>query len=114
MIKSFMDSVVTSMNVRIDGVVNVAQLKASLDFSQKDLSDHAEKIKWIEDNVSKIEATMKKHIEKTVYLETQRRRNNRCDGLLEDDNETWDETEAKVKNVLVKKLDFESGSDIER
>ncbi|CAH3193464.1 unnamed protein product [Porites evermanni] len=68
MIKSFMDSFLTSIN-----------------------------IKSIEDNVSKIEATMKKHIEKTVYLENQSRRNNlRFEGLLEDDNETWDETEAKV------------------
>ena len=85
MIKSFMDSVVTSINVRIDGVVKDvgAQLKASLEFSQKDLTDHAEKIKSIEDNVSKIEATMKKHIEKTVYLENQSRRNNmRFQGLL--------------------------------
>ena len=41
---------------------------------------------------------MKKHTEKTVYLENQSRRNNlRFEGLLEDDNETWDETEAKVK-----------------
>ena len=67
MIKFFMDSVLTSINVCIDGVVkDIAQLKASLEFSQKDLTDHAEKIKAIEDNVSKIEATMKKHIEKTV------------------------------------------------
>ena len=96
MIKSFMDSVVTSINVRIDGIVkDVAQLKASLEFSQRDLSDHAEKIKSIENNVSKIEATLKKHVEKTVYLEHQGRRNNLLfEGLLEDDNETWDETEA--------------------
>ena len=40
----------TSINVSIDGVVKVvAQLKASLEFSQKDLSDYAEKIKSIED-----------------------------------------------------------------
>ena len=82
----------------------MSQLKASLEFSQKDLTDHAEKIKSIEDNFSKIEATMKKHIEKTVYLENQSRRDNlRFEGLLEDDNETWDETETKVKNVLVEK-----------
>lgn len=116
MIKSFMDSVVTSINVRIDGVVkDVAELKASLEFSQKDLYDHAVKIKSIEDNVSKIEATMKKHIEKTVYLENQSRRNNlRFEGLLEDDNETWDKTEEKVKNALVEKLDFVSVPKIER
>ena len=46
MIKSFMASVVTSINVRIDSVVkDVAQLKASLEFGQKDLTHHAEKIK---------------------------------------------------------------------
>ena len=40
MTKSFMDSVVNSTNVRIDGIVkDVAQLKASLQFSKKDLSD---------------------------------------------------------------------------
>ena len=102
-----MDSVVTCINVRIDGVVtDVPKLKASLEFSQKDLTDHSEKIKSIED-VSKIEATMNKHIEKTVYLENQSRRNNlRFEELLEDDNETWDETKAKVKNVLVETTRF--------
>ena len=58
---------------------------------------------------------MKKHTEKTVYLENQSRRNNlRFEGLLEDDNETWDETEVKVKNFLVEKLDFESAPENER
>ena len=71
----------------------------SLEFSQKDLSDRdAKKIKSIEDNVSRIQATMKKHLEKTIYLYNESRRNNlHFKGLLEDDNETWDETEAKVK-----------------
>ena len=74
-------------------------MKASLEFSQKDLSDrHAKKIKSIEDNVSRNQATMKKHLERTFYLYNQSRRNNlRFEGLLEDDNETWNETEAKVK-----------------
>lgn len=104
-------------NSAIDGVVkDVAQLRASLEFSQKNLSDrHAKKIKSIEDNVSRIQATMKKHIEKTIYLYNQSRRNNmRFEGLLEDNNETWDETEAKVKNFLVEKLDFEPAPEIER
>ena len=58
---------------------------------------------------------MKKHTEKTVYLENQSGRNNlRFEGLLEDDNETWDETEVKVKNFLVEKLDFESAPENER
>ncbi|CAH3029548.1 unnamed protein product [Porites evermanni] len=59
---------------------------------------------------------MKKHIEKTICLiYSQSRRNNlRFEGLLKDDNETWDEMEAKVKNFLVEKLDFESAPEIER
>ena len=75
-------------------------MKVSLEFTQKDLSvdRHAKTIKSIEDNVSRIQATMKKHLEKTIYLYNESRRNNlRFEGLLEDDNETWDETEAKVK-----------------
>ena len=55
---------------------------------------------------------MKKHMEKTVYLENQS--NLRFEGLREDDNDTWVETEAKVKNVLVEKLDFESALENER
>ena len=53
---------------------------------------------------------MKKHMEKTVYLENQS--NLRFEGLLEDDNETWDKTEAKVKNALVEKLDFKSAPEM--
>ena len=70
-----------------------------MEFSQINLLNrHAKKIKSIEDNVSRIQATMKKHLEKTIYLYNESRRNNlRFEGLLEDDNETWDETEAKVK-----------------
>ena len=92
-------------------------MKASLEFSQKDLSDrHAKKIKSIEDNVSRIQATIKKkHIEKTIYLYNQSRQNNlRFEGLLEDNNETWNETQAKVKNFLVEKFDFEPAPEIER
>lgn len=58
---------------------------------------------------------MKKHIEKTIYLGNQSRLNNlHFEGLVEDDNKTWDETEAKVENVVVEKLDFESAPEIER
>ena len=59
---------------------------------------------------------MKQHIEKTICLiYSQSRRNNlRFEGLLKDDNEIWDEMEAKVKNFLVEKLDFESVPEIER
>lgn len=49
------------------------------------------------------------------YLENQSRRNNvRVDGIPEEDNETWEETEAKVKQVLKEELNLASAPDIER
>ena len=49
------------------------------------------------------------------YLENQSRRNNvRVNGIPEEDNETWEETEAKVKQVLKDELNLDSAPDIER
>lgn len=88
-------------------------LKASLQFSQWYFSNHEKKIQLIDTNVSSLQATVNKHLQKTVYLENQSRRNNLCfEGLVEDDGEGWEETENKVKN-LIDKLNFEMVPEIE-
>ena len=75
--KLFMESVVASITSRIDDLVkDVAELKASLQFSQRDISSHEEKIKLIDTDVSNLQATINKHLQKTVYVENQSRRNN--------------------------------------
>ena len=93
--KSFVESVIAGITSRIDDVVkDVADLKASLQFSQQDILFQEEKIKSIDADVSSLQATFNKQIQKAVYLESQSRGNNlRFKGLVEDQNETWEETE---------------------
>ena len=55
-----MESVVASIISCIDDLVkDVADLKASLQFSQQDISSHEEKIKTINTDVSSLQATVK-------------------------------------------------------
>ena len=52
---------------------------------------------------------------KLEYLENQNRRNNlRIDGIPEDRYETWEQTEEKVKSILLNKLKLEEQPLIER
>ena len=54
-------------------------------------------------------------MDKLEYLENQSRRNNiRIYGILEEENESWDTTEEKVKQVLAEKLNLEEALHIER
>ena len=52
---------------------------------------------------------------KLTELEDRSRRNNlRFDGLTEDPNETWDDCERKVQDVILNKLNNEGNIEIER
>ena len=52
---------------------------------------------------------------KLIELEDRSRRNNlRFDGLTEDPNETWDDCERKVQDVLLNKLNIEGNIEIDR
>ena len=119
MFKDMFESVLSSVNVRIDKVVkSVAELKASLEYSQKDIDDLMESADAI-DNMDKeledIQRGLHKHEEKLEYLENQSRRKNiRVDGILEEDNESWPNTEAKVKEALHEKLSLSFEPVIER
>ena len=105
MFKTMFDSILTSVNMRIDSVVkSVGELKASLEFSQGDIDDLQEsfaKITDMEEELDDIQQCLDKHEEKIVYLENQSRRSNiRIDGIPEETNESWSTTEGIVKNVL--------------
>ena len=126
MFKSFMESVmesVSNLTSRIDNLVkDFAGLKSSLEFSQKDIASHDEQLSAIgaelkntASDVANLQTAVNKHLQKTVYLENQSRRNNlRFEGLLEDTGETWETTEEKVKKVLADKLNIEPVPEIER
>ena len=105
MFKNMFESVLSSVNTRIDKVVkSVAELNASLEYSQQDIDDlkeAADAIDDMEEELDDIQRDLHKHAEKVVYLENQSRRNNvRIDGIPEQDNKTWLNTETKVKEVL--------------
>ena len=93
MFKSFMESIVSNLTSRIDNLVeDFAGLKSSLEFSQKDIASHDEQFSVIDcqlkntaSDVANLQTTVNKHLQKTIYLENQSRRNNlRLEGSLED------------------------------
>lgn len=111
MFKNMFESVLSSVNTRIDMVVkSVAELKASLEYSQQDIDDlkeAADAIDEMEEELDDIQTGLHKQEEKLVYLENQSRRNNvHIDGIPEQHNETWLNTETKVKEVLQEKLNL--------
>ena len=133
MFKSFFDSIVTNVNTRLDSLTHsVAELKAriasseketgdlknSLEFSQKDIDDLKPsllKLQELDSAIEEIQNDLDHQEEQMEYLDNQSRRNNvRVDGIPEEDNETWQETEANVKQVLKDELNLASAPDTER
>ena len=78
--KTMFESVLSSVNTRIDEVVkSVAELKASLQYSQQDIDDLMEstdELAMIEDELDDIQYALNKHEDKMEYLENQSRPNN--------------------------------------
>ena len=99
MLRTLFDSVVNSLNARIDDVLSsVSSIKASLEYSQKEIEDlkllEAKLLDEAYETVDKIVSDIKAQQLKTEYLENQSRRNNiRVNGI-----------EESVKETLVSKL----------
>ncbi|CAB4018154.1 Hypothetical predicted protein [Paramuricea clavata] len=82
--KSLLDSLIKSTIARVDGLVKeVADLKASLEYSQKDIAESGKSIKQNEKTIAAItveltstKTTLDKCHNKATYLENQSRRNN--------------------------------------
>lgn len=104
--KGFITVLVDNFNKRFDDLSRVVNdIEKSLEHSQQDIVDIKEqiqrsKIEGLETKVNDIE-------DKLDYLENQSRRNNiRISGLKEERNETWSDTEEKVKSLLNEKLEL--------
>ena len=131
MFKSFFDSIVTNVNTRLDSH-SVAELKAriasseketsdlrtSLEFSQKDIDGMKPsllKLQELDSAIEEIQDDLNHQEEQMEYLENQSRRNNvRIDGIPEEDNETWETNETKVKQVLKDELNLANAPDVKR
>ena len=123
MFKNFVESVAASLTKRVDDLVTtIAELKASLEFSQKDTELHKTQITLLDTNlqsaveeITKLQTLGAKQLEKATYLENQSRRNNvRIEGIVEEPRESWESTEGKVKEMLTEKLQMESPPAIEQ
>lgn len=78
------------------------------------LFESTDELAEIEDELEDIHRTLSKHEGKMEYLENQSRRNNiGIDGITEEGNETWLETETRAKQVLKEKLNLECEPDLE-
>lgn len=93
MFKSFFDSILTNVNTRLDSLTHsAAELKARIASSEKDIDDLKPSLLKLQDLDSAIEEIQDKKME---YLENQSRQNNvRINGIPEEDNGTWETTEA--------------------
>ena len=101
----------TTVNQRIDSLITtVTELKASLEFTQKDVQEikpNMEKLLGIEQDISNMKIILDQQKNKAEYLENQSRRNNlRLDGIAEVHGETWEVTESLVKDALKDKLEI--------
>lgn len=113
MFKDMFESVLSSVNTRIGKVFkSVAELKASLEYSQQDIDDlkgAVDAINDIEEKLEGIQRSLHKQDKKLEYENQSQRNDVRIDGIPKEDNEIWMNTETKVKEVLREKqnLSFE-------
>ena len=123
LLKEHFNSIVDDLKTKVQDLTGaVNDLKSSLEYSQKEIEDLkgivdkqnkeiSEKAKAISD--LNIEFSTMKN--KMTYLENQSRRNNiRINGTPEDKNESWDQTETKVKETLKNTLNLDFEPLIER
>ena len=92
-------------------VESVNSLKASLEFSQKDIEElkpFASKLEEAKDEIDQLNSDLAQQELKEEYLENQSRRNNICiKGIAEGEKETWHEVESNVKDAIKAKLDLD-------
>ena len=121
--KSIVESLMKATTLRVDNLVKeVAELKYSLEYSQKDIASQQTvldknivEIQSITGELSNVKMSLDAYCNKTTDLENRSRRNNiRIIGIPENRNETWEESEVMVKAALTEKLGLAQEPRIER
>ncbi|XP_041664790.1 histone-lysine N-methyltransferase PRDM9-like isoform X1 [Cheilinus undulatus] len=121
--RCFTQMILDSTNNRIDGIMREIQdLSNSLQYSRKDIEEIKEAndgdkkaFKDLEQLIKQLDSIPNQSdrlLERLDYLESQSRRNNIIiDGIsLDHAEETWAETESKVRELLTTKLKLEANS----
>ena len=112
-LKSIFESFIMSVNHRVDDLVKtVAEVKSSLEYTQRavdDIGQMATKLKDGEEEIGTLQTDLRTQDLKLEYLENQSRRNNiRVLGIPESPNETWEVAEAKVKHAIQEQLGIDA------
>ena len=102
-----------STNTRLDDISKeVQEIKASIHFTQKEVGDikmgnikQTDHCKDMQSEIFKISESLLAVTDKMDYLEGQSRRHNLVtDGIEETPEETWADSEEKVRKVFMEKL----------
>ena len=107
-LQSFMETTNTRFdNFLIDTTKTIAELKQSLQYTQHEVEDLKTQMSKNQPLNTADVACMKEQLRRVEdnidYIENQSRRNNvRIDGIPEEANETWEQTEEMVKQQMTK------------
>ena len=121
--RGFVKMIMDSTNTRLDALTReVQEIRSSIQFTQKDVDEMKIQIvnqsghcKSMLADIFKNNDGLSAVTDKMEYAEGQSRRSNLIfDGIGEEPGETWAQTEEKVKDVLVDKLELHRTIDIER
>ena len=122
-IKEMINASIKDTKERLDKISqDVSDLKQSLEFTQdetkEEIGNRNTKLKDLEKNVKDIEEDLLDPEEvssKLIELEDRSRRNNlRIDGIEEKPNETWEECEENVQQMIKEKLGITEPIEIDR
>ena len=122
-IKEMINDSIKETKERLDKISqDVTDLKQSLEFTQDETKEEIDNIKStlkdLEKNVKIIEDDLldaEQVSSKLIELEDRSRRNNlRIDGIEENPNETWDECEESVQEIIKEKLGITEPIEIDR
>ena len=114
--KSCVEIMVDSSNKKVGELMSqVLDLRASLEFTQKEFQDFKDHCKTWEkayketkNNVESVSKSLIPLNENLDYMESQSRRNNVIiDGIKESEGEKWSDSEDKVKKLLSEKLELD-------
>ena len=111
-LKTLFDSFISTVNATVNKLADsVTSLKASLEFTQKDVGDLLSLKSTLvsaEKDIVEIKNSVELHGNKIEYKENQSRRNNiRVFGVPESAGETWESAETNVKDAIKEKPNIE-------
>ena len=129
-IKSFMSVYMDNTNQRLDQIIrSVQNIKNSLEFTQaefedfkkssvsvgeetcKKMLDFSVQFQGLSSKIDEVSLKVNEMDNKTDDLENRSRRNNLCfNGVPENDNESWQNSKDKLKEIISTKLGIETNN----